>query len=182
MPRALSLQLALAYRPPHQWRGPSVRADQVQRQGRLVIGVEVRPVQRHQRFFSLGEHVRHPGVKQIPHLDPGVAQQPVHLLDGVLLPQPAGFGEPDPDRVHAEAPLGQRSDRRAGQRLDALCVQVLLEEILELRLDDSHQPCQPLRPFRSGHPPTMIPGPDIPCRRPMLRQVQMRGSLRGGTA
>jgi hypothetical protein len=79
------------------------------------------------RGFDLRQLRSGTRVEQVPDVDPGVAQEPIHLLDGVLLPKPARFREPDSDRVHTQAAFGQRSDRRACQRLDPTVVRVIAE-------------------------------------------------------
>ena len=58
---ALILQFALEDGQPQQRRRPAVVGDEVQRQGRLIVGVEVGPVHGDDDRAALADHLAHPG-------------------------------------------------------------------------------------------------------------------------
>src|SRR6516165_2885312 len=55
---AMVLQRCLINRKPHQWRGPTMFADQRQHNRRMIIGVEVRPVHGNNNVWTLPDHIR----------------------------------------------------------------------------------------------------------------------------
>jgi len=87
---------------------------QMQRDRRLPIAVEVRPVQRDNRFLALCQRKKYPTLKQLPHIESAIAQQSINLLDRVLRIQRLRFCKSKPDRMHSH-----RSRRRVAQRKHA---------------------------------------------------------------
>jgi hypothetical protein len=122
------LQLGLHHRLPEQRRGPTMARDHRKDDGGLVIVIEVGPVERRYDLRPVAEDVRDPTREKGPHWDALVAQQPVHLLHGVLRLQPLSHRERVPDGVDAQGGALQDSDRGAGQRRHALGVQVISED------------------------------------------------------
>ena len=58
--------------------------DEVQRQGRLVVCVEVGPIHGDDDRAALADYLGHPGAEHCPYDDALIAEQSVDLLDGVL--------------------------------------------------------------------------------------------------
>src|SRR5689334_10847000 len=67
-----------------QSSGAAMAGNQAQHQRGLVVMVEVSPVHRYQNRLARPDLVRDPAGKALPHVDPVVAEQPVHLLDRML--------------------------------------------------------------------------------------------------
>ena len=68
--------------------------DQRQHDGRLVIGIEVGPVQRHHDGASRADDIGHPAGEDIVDVDLRVGEQTIHLLGRMLGVQGAGGSEP----------------------------------------------------------------------------------------
>lgn len=109
---------------PDQRRGPAVAGDQAQHQRRLPVMVEVRPVHRHQDVALRADLPRHPAGKAVPHVDAGVAQQPVHLLDRMLGDQAAGLRQSLADHCHRQRCARHHPERGTCQRIDPFGMQV----------------------------------------------------------
>ena len=166
------LQLIFVDSLPHQRRrAPTVR-DQMQRDRRLPIAAEVRPVQRNNRFLALCQHKRHPTLKELLHIESAIAQQSINLLDRVLQIQRLRFCKSKPDRMYS-----QRSRRHVAQRQHAPRMHVLPEYFHQLsfhlrRVD-----------FSLGHLAYLQAGSDILLLVPsgIDRLPQTRGSFSGMT-
>src|SRR5271167_2087440 len=68
-------------RQPQQRRRPAMVSDEVQRQGRLVVGVEVGPIHGDDDRAALADHLGHPGAEHVPYDDALIAEQSVDLLE-----------------------------------------------------------------------------------------------------
>src|SRR5271167_2652440 len=78
---AFILQLALEDRQPQQRRRPAMVSDEVQRQGRLVVRVEVGPIHGDDDRAALADQLGHPGAEHVPYDDALIAEQSVALLE-----------------------------------------------------------------------------------------------------
>jgi hypothetical protein len=118
-----------------------VGRDQVQGDQRVPIGIEVAPVQRHHDLWRRPDHVRHPVGEQRPHVQRGVAQQPVHLLDGMFRLAAADRGQPRADGTNGERDRVRHADHGVGDGLDLLGVEALAGHLVDERtgVRDSHQ-------------------------------------------
>ena len=121
---ALSLQLALEDRQPQQRRRPAVVGDEVQRQGRLVVRVEVGPIHGDDDRAALADHLGHPGAEHVPYDDALIAEQSVDLLDGVLGEPTSRLSQGMADDRNGERSARHDPERGAGQRIDALGVHI----------------------------------------------------------
>ena len=88
---ALVLQFVLVDRQPQERRRPAVTRDQAQSQRRLIVGVEIGPVHRHDDRLALAHDLANPWREQVPDDDPGVAQQAIDLFDRVSVCSAARF-------------------------------------------------------------------------------------------
>src|SRR5262249_6543871 len=66
------LQRCLINRKPHQWRGPTMIADQRQHNRRMIVGVEVSPVHGNNNIWTLPNHIRNPSFGEFVDIYPGV--------------------------------------------------------------------------------------------------------------
>jgi hypothetical protein len=55
--------------------------DEAQSERRLIVGVEIGPVRRHDDLFAKADNFRHPRREHVPHHDASIAQQSIDLLD-----------------------------------------------------------------------------------------------------
>ena len=124
-------QLVLVNAQPDQRRRPAVAGHQLERQGGLPVGIEVGPVHRHDDVLARSDHFRDPAGKDIPGLDPGIAQQPVDLLDGMLGQKAARLSQRLAD--HRDAQRGTRHHPKCGigKRSDPLRMNVLIKNTVE---------------------------------------------------
>jgi hypothetical protein len=77
---------------------PPVGRHQAQRQGRLIVGVEIGPVHRDDDFPILANGLTNPLREQATQIDARVAKQAVDLLDGVFGFQTSRRGKRQSDR------------------------------------------------------------------------------------
>ena len=82
----------------------------------MAIGIEIGPIQRHDDLASGAKDIRHPVRKQLPDVEPGMAQESVHLLDGVLGVQPARLGQARANRVNGQRDGVDDADRGVRDR------------------------------------------------------------------
>ena len=68
-------------------------ADQRQHDGGLVVGIEVGPIHGHHNGVACANDEWHPAHQNIVHVDGGVGEQPVDLLDCMLGLQTARCGQ-----------------------------------------------------------------------------------------
>jgi len=106
---------------------------QAQNQRRLAIMVEIRPVHRHQGVLTAVQLMRHPAGKAVPHVDAVVAEQPVHLLDGVFGHQAACLRQGLADHHHRERCRRHHPKCCAGQSVDPLGMQIRAIEFANKR-------------------------------------------------
>jgi len=139
------LERRLLHRAPHQRDGASLPGDQRGDDAGLPVRIEVGPVERHHRRRALGQDIGHPVLGQCPRLDAAVREQPVDLLHGVLGMQPARQRQPLADGVHRERGAGHGSQRRVGQRIHPLRVQVLTHQVLDKPMHILEPNPRPLR-------------------------------------
>jgi len=112
---ALLRKFVLPDREPYQGRGAALPGDQVQGERGLVVMIEIGPVHRHQNAPALADLVRHPTGETVPHVDAGVTQHPVDLLDGVLGDQTSGLRERLADHCDRQRRGLHHPEGRAGQ-------------------------------------------------------------------
>ena len=118
------LERALIDRQPHQGCGTPMIGDQRQHDGRLVIGIEVGPVQRHHDGASRADDIGHPAGEDIVDVDLRVGEQTIHLLGRMLGVQGAGGSEPLANGADREGGAAQHAKGGVAERGDALGVQV----------------------------------------------------------
>ena len=73
--------MCLVDRLPDERGRPTVVRHDVERNRRLVVFVELRPIERDEQLFPFGDNERNPLREPLPDHDAPVAQQPVDLLD-----------------------------------------------------------------------------------------------------
>jgi hypothetical protein len=116
---------------PDQRRRPAVAGHQLERQGGLPVGVVVGPVQRHDDVGARPDHLRDPGGEDVPGLDPGIAQQPVDLLDGVLGQKAARLGQGLTDYRDGQRRTRHHPERGIGKRRDPLRMDIFRKNTVE---------------------------------------------------
>ena len=79
-----TLQRGLLYGLPCQRRRTAMPCHKVGAERRVVVLLEVRPVQRDNDLFADPDHELYPRPQGMEHVDAGIAQQPVDLLDPAL--------------------------------------------------------------------------------------------------
>ena len=109
--------------------------DHVQADRRLVVAVELGPVQSDDDLLAVAHHEAHPGLEQDPQLHPGVAQEPVDLLGRVLGVLAPDRRHPAADRVDRQAYGVHHPDDSQGDRVDAPLVDRLGEQLVGKALD-----------------------------------------------
>jgi hypothetical protein len=95
-----------------------VAGDQAQSDRRLIVGVEIGPIHRHDDRLALAHDLANPRREKVPYDDPGVAQQTVNLFDRVSVRKTARLRQRMPDqrngqrrsRQHPQSPIGQRQN------------------------------------------------------------------------
>jgi hypothetical protein len=122
---ALVLQFVLVDGQPEERRRSAVTADEMQGQRRLIVGIEVGPVHRHDDLAPGAHDLADPRAEQVPRDHAHVAQEPVDLLDRRLRHQSPSVGEPLADQRNRQSRSRHHPDRSVGQRQDALGVQVV---------------------------------------------------------
>ena len=100
-------------------------------QRRVVVVIEVRPIQCHDGLGALPHHIRHPQGKQAPHVHALVGQQPVHLLHPMLALLPPRHRQGLPYGVHREARGVDDAQRGQRERQHPLGVEVVSKETFE---------------------------------------------------
>src|SRR5262249_26767063 len=83
---AVSLDVTLFTGEPQQWCCSTMCRQKIRRDRRLVICVELRPIEGHPNLGAVCNDVGHPAAEQCPDIHGAVSDQPVHLLHRVLLP------------------------------------------------------------------------------------------------
>jgi hypothetical protein len=131
VPVALTFERRLRHRHPDQRRGATVRRDQVRGQRRVIVSVELGPVQRDHELLAVGDHERHPVREQRPHVDAVVAEHPIGLLDAVLLGATDGVRVGPPDRVDRQRGGVQDAHDPVRDRRHAHGVQVVAEHLVD---------------------------------------------------
>ncbi len=166
------LQLRLHDRLPQERCRPAVLGDQVQRDGGLVVPVEVGPVERYHDLGPLTDDERYPVPEELPNVHAGVREEPVHLLDGVFPVEFLGDREGPAQRTHRELGTLQRAHRGVREGCHSLLVKVVVED----RGDEGVHAAR--ADGLSAHEPrTMIPSPRNFYSSPRPMSVGMRGSV-----
>ena len=93
----------------------------------MVVFLEVRPVERHDDLFALGDHEAHPRFEEAPNVEAVVAQESVDLLDAVLGLPGAHGGVGGPDGVDGAGAGVQDAGRGVRDRFEALGMGLLAE-------------------------------------------------------
>ena len=124
-------QLVLEHAEPDQRRRPAVPGHQLERQGGLPVGVKVGPVHRHHDVLAGTDHFRDPAGKDVPGLDPGIAQQPVDLLDGVLGEKAARLSQRLADHRDSQRRARHHPKRRIGKRINPLRMGIFRKNTVE---------------------------------------------------
>ena len=104
---------------------------QRERQGGLSIGVKVGPIHRHHDILAGTDHFRNPAGKDVPRLDPGIAQQSVNLLDGMLGQKAAGLSQRLADHRNTQRGARRHPKGGIGKRSDPLGMNVLIKNTVE---------------------------------------------------
>ncbi len=146
--------------------------DEVERDGGLVVGVEVGPVERDHDLRSPADHEGHPAREQVPDIDAGVREEAVHLLDRVLGLKLLGDRQRPAEGADRELSTLQRAHRRVGERRHALRMEVVVED----RGDELVHAAGADGLVAHG-PRTMISTPRIVYNLPHPMTVGMRGSV-----
>jgi len=129
------LQRGLADRQPDQRRRAAVAGQQRQHDRRLVIGVELGPIQGDHDAVPAAHHIGHPVNQQCINIDPTVGQHSVHLLDRMLGQPSARQCQPLADHADRQRCRLDHPQRRPGQRLHALGVQVIAKQRVQEAVD-----------------------------------------------
>ena len=124
-------QLVLVNTEPDQRRRPAVAGHQLERQGGLSVGVVVGPVHRHHDVGARPDHLRDPCGEDVPRLDPGIAQQPVDLLDRMLGQKAASLSQRFADDRDAQRCPGHDPERRICQRIDPFSMNILIKNAVK---------------------------------------------------
>ena len=132
---ATPLERALVHRLPQQRCRSPVSGHQVRTQSRLIVGIELRPIERHPSFLPLSENERRPLPCDGPRGEIAVAQHPVELLDAVLRVRASRPCHRVPDDVDAEAGRVKYAQGPKRQRQDCLGVKIVLHDLREKSLD-----------------------------------------------
>ena len=135
---ALVLQFVLVDRQPQERRRPAVTRDQAQSQRRLIVGVEIGPVHRHDDRLALAHDLANPRREQVPDDDPGVAQQTIDLFDRALVRKTARLRQRMPDERNGQRRPRQNPQRPIGQRKNALGVQAPRKRALYKLMNQSY--------------------------------------------
>ena len=146
---ALLGEFFFPYRQPQQRSGASMRGHQVERERRLSVAIEIGPVHGDDDLASCSNHAGHPVREAVPDVDARVAEQPVDLLDRVLGDQTTRLRQRLPDRGHRQRHARHHTQRRPGQCLDPLGVQVVLVQVSNERANVVQTPTQP--PLNAVH-------------------------------
>jgi hypothetical protein len=108
-----------------------VAGHQLERQGGLAVGGGVGPVHRHDDVGARSDHLRDPGGEDVPRLDPGIAQQPVDLLDGVLGQKATRLRQGLTDYRDRQRGARHHPERGIGKRIDPLRMDVFRKNTVE---------------------------------------------------
>jgi hypothetical protein len=125
---AAVLQFVLRHGQPQQRRSPAMACDEVQGERRLIVGVEICPVHRHDNLLARANDFPDPEREHLPDDDAAIAQQPIDLFDGVLVEETARLRQRMADDRDRQGSAGHRAERAAGQRLDTLGMQVACKD------------------------------------------------------
>jgi len=79
-----AFQRGLLHGFPRERRRTTMPRHEVGAERRVIVLLEVRPVQRDNDLFADPEHELYPRPQGLEHVDAGIAQQPVDLLDPAL--------------------------------------------------------------------------------------------------
>jgi hypothetical protein len=135
---ALVLQFVLVDRQPQERRRPAVAGDEAQSQRRLIVGVEIGPVHRHDDRHARAHDLANPRREKLPHDDSGVAQQAVNLFDRVFVRKTARLRQRMPDQRNGQRRSRQNPQRPIGQRQNPLGVQAPRKRALQKIMNQSH--------------------------------------------
>jgi hypothetical protein len=103
----------------------------VQRDGRLIVAVEVGPIQHGEDVFPCPDNEWHPVFEQVPDAYLVIAQQSVDLLHCVSRLYAARPSHAGSNGVDIQRSGMNRAQRGIGQRFYLLCVQRLGEHVLD---------------------------------------------------
>ena len=124
----------------------------MEREGRLIVAVEIGPVHGNQDRLALPHHVRHPPGEAVPDVDALVAEQAVDLLDRMLGGKPARLRQRLADDRDRERGACHHPQRRTGQRGHPLGMQVMLVNRLDERPNVVQTRAKPTIHFPHGLP------------------------------
>ena len=131
---------------------------------RVVVGGELRPVERHDDLRLAAYEERNPVLEELPGLDGGVAQQAIYLLHSVLRLQPPGLRQRLPDQVNRECGSVYRAEHCVRERHHSLGVHVLSDDGFEELLD------------RRGAYRVLVHGPKMIGKRPQEQRKIREGA------
>ena len=121
----------LLHRLPRQRRRTTVLRHDVRAQRRVVVLLEVGPVERHDDLFACSEHELRPRRRQASHVDGRIAEEAVHLLHAKSRLRPGDLGVAFTDGVHTERRCAKHARDAVRQRQDAARVQIIREQLLD---------------------------------------------------
>ena len=93
----------------------------------VTVAIEVRPVEGGNDFDPIADDVRNPAPEELPDVNAAVAEQPVHLFDGVLALEPRRQRQSSTDRVNAQGRSVQHAHRGVREGGHPLGMQVVSE-------------------------------------------------------
>ena len=120
-----------AHRHPDQRRCPPVTRDEVPRERRVIIGIELSPVERYDDLLATANDKLRPRMEQQPDVDAGVANHPIGLLHPMLLVVVGRMRVAATDRMDGEHGSIQCADDAVRERQHTACVKVILENLLD---------------------------------------------------
>ena len=109
---------------PHQRRGPSMAREQREHDGRVSVGVELRPVHRYHDALASAHQIGYPLGEQRPHLNALVRQQPVDLFDRMLGEQTTCVSQALADQMHRQRSATDDAQRGVRQRVHPFRVHI----------------------------------------------------------
>ena len=108
--------------------------DEVERERRLVVGVEIGPVHRDEGLGTLADDLGHPRREQLPHDQALVAQEPVDLFDRMLGEQPASLSQRLANDRYRQRSTHHHTQGSIRERADTLCMEIIGECLPKIAL------------------------------------------------
>ena len=128
---ALSFQRGFADRHPDKRSRATMARDEIASKGRMIVGIELGPVERDNDLLPRTDHEFRPRMKQQPDVDPAIAQHAIDLLDPMLLAVVRCVGVPATDCMHREHRRIHGPHDTVRQRKNTHRVKVIAEDLLD---------------------------------------------------